>query len=372
MISTVDSPSFVEAVRAEVKALLRTKSIDLAAADPSEIWSNVSEMLSYVLSLDERHLKAIRYHTAYLTGSTDVMRFTHSAPGFYDPQRYAEEIGYVRATNGLPLRLRASEPLDRTFLNPAGLVWQGLTLNSDIARYQECITDLFHAGLLGLDKNGEPSSPRVILEIGGGYGGLVNQLTGILMPGSTLVVCDLPLMLFYSAVFLYLHHPNKKILFCSRPPAASVDLKKWDIVLTSPEALSAVFGEAHCDLGINMMSFQEMTEEQIEWYCDFLVSHGASALYSSNKERHPCNEHLGSLTGLFERKGYRLFPDPGYYDRHFDRSAVHGFHTTRTHLVSFKENAVPGDFVPVHEVRTSANRTVAYHVEQQKKESSCG
>lgn len=356
---------FVEEVRNKVKTFLDGGYDEKnSIATPSELWSSVSSVLKYVLELSSEELTKIRFHSGYMTGSTDMFRFTYSDPDQNDVEKYVTDIGYRQAVAELPKRFWIGEPHEKFFLQQIGLKWRGLVVNSDITRYQECISDLWRAGVI--NKIEAESKRSTVLEIGGGYGGLAHQLMKVLGNYVTVVICDLPLTLFYAAVFLAHHNADKRILFYDgSEPDKLAETEPWDIILTPPEALETVLASTGCRIAINMQSFQEMTETQIRKYCHLSLRYGASALYSVNKERHPLNRDLTSLTELYESCGYVLFPSPNYYDLLFDRNNVSGYHTTRTYFVDFfPDQSILGfaDFIPVRRIRTSPNPVAAYQI----------
>jgi hypothetical protein len=364
-----DFTSFVEDVRYKVRGLLGV----LPAADqssiaiPSELWNSASSILKYVLDLSSQELEKIRFHAGYMTGSIDMFRFTYSTPSQHDVEQYVTDIGYRHAISDLPERLWIGEPIESYFPHPIGLEWRGRIVNSDVTRYQECIADLWRAGIISsIEGNPDRST---ILEIGGGYGGLAHQMSAVLGNYATVLICDLPLMLFYTAVFLAHSNKEKRILFFDgTEPEKLADTERWDIILSPPGQIETVLTTIGCNMVINMISFQEMTETQIREYCTLSQRYGASVLYSVNKERHPRNRDLISLTSLFESCGYVLHPSPDYYDRWFTREDVNGYHTTRTYFVELNADGAARfaiDFIPVHQIRTTPNPVVAYQLKRE-------
>lgn len=369
----IDFASFVEEARHKTKGLLGLLPAGQSSiAIPSEIWDSASAILRYVLELPCRELEKIRFHAGYMTGSIDMFRFTYSDPNQHDVEQYVTDIGYRHAITNLPERLWVGEPAESYFPHPLGLEWRGRIVNSDVTRYQECIADLWQAGVISsIEKNPDSST---ILEIGGGYGGLAHQMSSILGDHATMVICDLPLMLFYAAVFLARHNKEKRILFFDgTEPEKLTEPERWDVILSPPGQIETVLHSTGCNTMINMMSFQEMTDKQIREYCSIGRRYGATILYSVNKERHPRNRDLVSLTSLFESCNYVLHPSPEYYDRWFRREDVYGYHTTRTYLVELNPDGSAmnaTDFFPVHRIRTAPNPVTAYQLERKGQSDS--
>ncbi|MCP5157909.1 MAG: putative sugar O-methyltransferase [Gammaproteobacteria bacterium] len=166
----------------------------------------------------------------------------------------------------------------------------GQLVNNDTCVYLERISLLYEAGLIYKLK--EIKNP-VVVEIGGGYGGLAYYIKKII-PNVQFVNVDIPESLLYAAIYLcimfksdiyyfFINHEsaleninNKKMLFLS-------DLD-FDILLEK---------NYHADLVINTLSMSEMTEVQVRRYCK-----GIAKLIGRNGfffEQNQNNIHCGML-----------------------------------------------------------------------------
>ena len=108
-----------------------------------------------------------------------------------------------------------------------------------------------------------------ILEIGGGYGALSRVIMA--QNKAQYIIVDLPGSLVYSYTFLSLSFPQAKMFFAtgSDPDAMAAALESADFIFIPPQFLSDTFGIA-CDLVINTMSLQEMPQETVDFYMDYI------------------------------------------------------------------------------------------------------
>lgn len=133
----------------------------------------------------------------------------------------------------------------RGMLGEVGWLREGVILNADTVAYQERMYLLFNSGLL--------SSPKRILEIGGGYGALAYAITSAL-PDVEYWICDLPASLLFSGMYLTMTTSKDVRLWPERGPITLVP--------------NYMFHQIACsfDLVINTLSFAEMTELQVRTY----------------------------------------------------------------------------------------------------------
>lgn len=124
----------------------------------------------------------------------------------------------------------------------------GVILNPDTLVYQERISLLYDAGVIGKLKR-----PR-ILEIGGGYGALARALWPMVGRG-LYVICDLPESLMFAGLYLTLTTDAPVALNISGDEGYLLLPNYWFHELRGP-----------FDLVINTISMSEMTPYQVEIY----------------------------------------------------------------------------------------------------------
>ena len=127
--------------------------------------------------------------------------------------------------------------------------------------------ELWHS-ILGHLNNGQKI--RTIFELGSGYGGTAR--TGkLLLPDSTLFLCDLPTSLFFSHQYVSLNFPNSNILLVENESDLDCDLKTYDFVFLSPQHASCL-KQFEFDLFFNTNSLTEMNNETVGYWFDWIQS----------------------------------------------------------------------------------------------------
>ena len=149
---------------------------------------------------------------------------------------------------------------------PVKLGWVGWqvgqrVVNRDLMAYQERLALLYESGVL------DQLSPRPhlnIIEIGCGYGALAFYLRRLL-PQANYFVCDLPMSLFYSAVYLTLTGNPEESRFCAdhNPELLA---RPWRGFTFLPHFLFNDLAGMKFDLAINTLSFAEMEPMAVEAY----------------------------------------------------------------------------------------------------------
>ena len=232
--------------------------------------------------LSPRSLSKIRLRTYHLTGDN------YQTYSFGNRAAFLNYYGQWLSTNGLPKQHILSEPDDGIGF----LLDDGRKVSADIARFQRTVSTLSRRGVLR-ELAHAGSRPR-IAEIGGGYGGLALHLSRIL-GDCQYVLIDLPETLVFSASYLVLHAPAKRLyLYDPEDTIDSATLAGFDFVLLPDYRLDAL-GGFEFDLVINVASMQEMKVDQIERYLEFIRATCRGVFYSCNRDHQNRNDELASL-----------------------------------------------------------------------------
>jgi hypothetical protein len=313
-----DHAGKIEALKRNVAAMIRERQTILRAEDPanpSPLWLECLQVFSYMLSLSPEDYRNVRVHTGLITGSSPFL-YWHPDPPI-DPEAFVAASAYPFHCQGVPEDRWLSEPLAPGIPGPLGVHWRGRVLNGDVIRYQSCVSVLQTMGIL--DELRGRSSRSLVMEIGGGFGGLAHGLGGILGGQSTYVVLDLAEMLLFSGGYLITNHPDKKIYVYDpetfTPEFLRAQIHEYDYVLLPNYLLPRLSALPRLDLMINMQSFQEMTPAQIRAYLALAEEKLDGFLYSDNVDRHPHNADLQDTTisrELGER--FLMLPPPSFYD----------------------------------------------------------
>jgi hypothetical protein len=282
---------------------------------PSSYWTDFTSFFDYMTDLSPASLAKVRLHTYHLTGDNYQTYYFGNRGGFLD------FYGAWLETDGLPAEHVLSEPEDGIGFR----LEDGRFVSADIARFQRCVSTLSRRGVLGeLCRSGPP--PRVI-EIGGGYGGLALHLSQILK-GCQYIVVDLPETLVFSASYLALHAPTKRLYLYD--PADRLDAATFaglDFVLLPDYRLDALTG-FEFDLAINIASMQEMRVDQIERYLDFIKLTCRGEFYSCNRDRQNRNDELRSLFDLMRARFEMIEASPSDLPSSWKARAKHGLNRT--------------------------------------------
>jgi hypothetical protein len=261
----------------------RTNGNSAQVIAPSSYWSDFCAQFEYMLELAPREFAKLRNHTYHLTSDNYQTYY------FGDPVMFRRLSCYDAVIAGLPPRYLVGEPEDGI-----GYQLDGRRVSWDIIRFQRAISALYRQRVF----DQLPTSRRLhVLEIGGGYGGMAHQL-GKILDNASYVIVDLPETLVFSASYLSLHNPDKKIYLYSKDTfqQALRELDSFDFVLLPNFVLKQLLPVAF-DLVINIASLQEMRRAQAEEYLDFIKKSGA-VFYSDNQDHQPRNAELGTLYDL--------------------------------------------------------------------------
>ena len=142
-------------------------------------------------------------------------------------------------------------------------------MSFDTYTYLERLAALHDCGLIDrLREIANSGRTPLIVEIGGGYGGLSYYLSQ-LVPQARIVIVDIPESLIFSSLYLSLLLPQQEQIY-ARPAVTDQPLVPATPGCTFvPNYLFDKVIETHVDfdLAINTLSMSEMDEEQVEYYC---------------------------------------------------------------------------------------------------------
>ena len=285
--STVEQHAW-EAYGRVREAVLRMKG---AAADdvtaPSAYWNEELANIDYMVDATRLIVRRLRQHAFWITGLRAYeYRTLHD-------QRHELFEGRMQALLALGgADLAVPEP---PALGGFGYPIDGGLYNLDTLKYLEVLVGMRRAGILeDLSKAARP----VIVEVGGGWGGLAYQLK-TLLPRATCIIVDLPEVFLFSAVYLGALFPAARHVFCTEPsvPHAAASADFVYVPNTAADAVRALAPH----LLLNVASFQEMTDAQVEAYGRLGAASGCRWLYSLNRERSRHNSQLTGISDILSR-----------------------------------------------------------------------
>jgi SAM-dependent methyltransferase len=264
----------------------RLENGSTGVVSPSKYWLDFCSFFDYMLWLPEESFSKLRLHTYHLTADNyQIYYFGVNERPFRDFWRELIE--------GIPSEYVLYEPeggIGYSFDN-------GRVVSHDILRFQHIVNTFYRYGIISSMADG---GRKLVLEIGAGYGGLAHHLSNVL-GNVTYIVVDLPETLLFSASYLSLNNPDKRIyVYGDRNLSEflwSPDLSSYDFVLIPNYRLDEL-RPLRFDLAINIASLQEMSLDQVSTYLGFIAENCRGVFYSWNQDSHPKNAELGNLSEI--------------------------------------------------------------------------
>lgn len=305
-----DLKDAVRAMLVEQGAAAQTSS----TAGASDIWSEVVGVYGYLMNLSPADLRNVIFHSTLFTGTGWPYWHMYPEPV---PEDEAEKIGYVRAVSGVPEKFWLGECPAPGIPRPLSVNWRDRLIDHNVVRYQACVSSLYHAGVL--DRVLQAPERRAIIEVGPGHGCLSRALSDMLVEKATCILVDLPEMFLFQGAYLAVNRPDRTVYLYDAETFTDDfvrdELLKYDFALIPNYAVAKLHALSSLSAVVNIRSFQEMTQAQVEEYLD-LANRPGCVVYSDNLDRHPYNEKLDSV-GKALMARFRLLPEPGYYDELF-------------------------------------------------------
>jgi len=270
----------------------RLTSSSSRTASPSKFWSDFCSFFDYLPSLPDEAFANLRLHTYHLTGDT------------YQSYYFKSEIASMRARWEELIR---DVPAAYVLREPEGGIGfsydDGTVVSRDVMRCQRVVNTLYDSGTLTALANAG-GQRKLVLEIGAGYGGLAHQLSNLL-GNTTYVIVDLPETMLFSASYLALLNPGKKLYLYRGddfPKRGNRDfLTAFDFVLIPNYKLDEL-RDLRFDLVLNVASLQEMRADQVAEYLDFISDTCKGVFYSWNQDDQPENSELGNLSKMLRAR----------------------------------------------------------------------
>ena len=264
------------------------RMMDLSNTQPSAYWRHELNGFEYMLDASPLLIERLRHHSFHVTG----LRTYDYRPGKdAHRRRLADKLLRLREI-GDERHLVPESPQ----LGGFGHEIEGELYNLDTLKFFEAMIALDRCGALATLASSSERS--VIWEIGAGWGGFARVLKTA-VPNSTYVICDLPELYLFSGPYLRTLMPDARVRYWRGEDGDELfaDWEEIDFILVPAAGLSAIT-PPRLDLVVNMVSFQEMTTEQVRGYLQHALGAGAQTVYSLNRDRSGYNTELSSLREL--------------------------------------------------------------------------
>lgn len=281
--------NYLRVRNAMLRSLSELDSLNAAAnAEPSSYWREELGGFDYMLDASPLIIEKLREHCHHITGDASYRyRQHHSIVAEPFEQKLARLVKRDKSDLLVP---------EERILGGYGHEIDGKLINIDTLKFYECMIALDRAGFLDAVK-ADSSHKEVWLEIGAGWGGFGHAVKKR-FPALTYVIVDLPQTMIFSATYLMTAFPEAKVALYPEVPLDEIaaNLRSYDFVFL-PHYLfdQATLG---IDLGINMVSFQEMTTGQVSGYLDNLARMGCKRVYSLNRDKSAYNDQLTGVTEI--------------------------------------------------------------------------
>lgn len=307
------------ALKPIIEAILEEKQkIENGIEGASKTWAPNLQIMAYIRDLSPENLALVRLHTINITGMWPLEDFargnlTHRSQA--EMENLAHIHKYRELTAGIPEKYHYREPVPDPIMHNIGVDVDGKLIPRDSLAYQVTLSNLYNLGVFQALK--EKQSPVRLLEIGAGYGALANQMGRLLENEDTYFIVDLPETLYWSASYLNANNPQTPVYLYDPRSYDPKDLPEiasqhrfvllpywrlWDLSTISP-----------LDLIINMISFHEMTRDQVDEYCAFAEQNLNGFLYSDNQSVYTRNDELGQSIEEILGDKFTLFPQADFY-----------------------------------------------------------
>jgi putative sugar O-methyltransferase len=263
---------------------------------PSEYWKEEIKGFEYMFDASPLIVNRLREHCYHLTGVHSYVYRGHHA---HKKGMFAEKLNSLRELDPTGELFVPESPE----LGGFGHNLDGALVNIDTLKFYESLIAMNKGGLLEplRDSHG---GRKIVVEIGGGWGGFAYQMKSLL-PDTCYVIVDLPQTLLFSAVYLMTLFPDSRsfIYGDSLSSGISEDLNSYDFIFLPHFSINQNI-LPNIDLTINMVSFQEMTDEQVLDYVRWSWQCGSPFLYSHNRGKSPHNTQLSSDVDSLISRGY--------------------------------------------------------------------
>lgn len=254
---------------------------------PSHYWEEELAGFDYLLDASPLVVRKLREHSYHITGLKSYEYRRHHA---HKTGPFKQKLAALRQIDTKNLFIPEAHEL-----GGFGHEIDGELVNIDTLKFYESLIALDHAGVI--DNIRQATSRPVVVEIGGGWGGFAYQFKKT-CPNCTYVIIDLPQTILFSGVYLKTLFPEARTFTygdggAALPPDA---ISNYDFVFL-PHFATHALRLPRVDLAINMVSFQEMTSEQVLDYVRWLWESGCKTLYSHNRA---CSAHNNQLSDVSE------------------------------------------------------------------------
>ena len=258
---------------------------------PSMYWREELSRLEYMLDASPFIVDRLREHTFHVTG---LRVYDYRSQRHRHREQLAEKLRELQRV--APPGLLVPEWRG---LGGFGFEIEGELYNLDTLKFLEVLIALEKGAVLQEFRDSEDR--RLVWEIGAGWGGFAYQFK-TLCPNTTYLITDLPDLFIFSATYLTTAFPGARVCFWGEEPSDRI-FARWrdyDFIFMPHTALDELTPD-RLDLAVNMVSFQEMTQQQVTGYVARAHALDCRLLYSLNRDRRQYNPEIESVSAIVSR-----------------------------------------------------------------------
>ncbi|MGA8258771.1 MAG: putative sugar O-methyltransferase [Arenicellales bacterium] len=259
--------------------------------DPSDYWKEELENFDYMFDASPLIVDKLRRHCHHVTGIHAYQYRSNTDEAevvFRKKLRALNELGHPE--------LLVPEP---AVMGGFGFRIDGELCNLDTLKFYEALIALEKGEVLREFR--ETADRKAVWEIGAGWGGFAYQFRKI-APNTTYFIMDFPELFLFSATYLMTAFPASRVWFYdgSTLDALWTTWQQYDFVFLPHTALEE-FAPPRLDLTVNMVSFQEMTSDQVSAYAARAAAVNGTYLYSLNRARSRYNTQIDDVHDLLRQ-----------------------------------------------------------------------
>lgn len=279
------------AVREQVFAMMRNAPAEKDV--PSAYWREELAGFEYMFDAPPLVIQKLRHHCYHISGLRD---YDYRAHHGHQAHLFERKLRLLQAKDTRGGLWVPESPQ----LGGFGFSVDGVLYNLDTLRFYECLIALDRGGFLDQFRNNQ-SERKIVLEIGAGWGGFAYQFK-TLFSNTTYIIVDFPASILFSATYLSTLFSTARVLFLNGESQSSSapNISDYDFVFI-PHSAWDLLEFRRPDLVINTVSFQEMTNDQVECYISRAARWKCPYLYSMNRDRSRHNKELGTVSSILER-----------------------------------------------------------------------
>jgi len=286
-----DAPAYRHYRYVRERVLEMRAAAEAAGGRPSAYWAEELSNFEYMLDASPLIIDRLRHHSYHLTGLRVYDYRTHRDR---PRQRLVEKLRALQAL--APSGLLVPE---WRLLGGFGFDVDGELYNIDTLKFFEVLLALDRGAVLPEFRGN--AERRLVWEIGAGWGGFPYQFK-TLCPNVTYVITDFPELFLFSATYLMTAFPEARVGFWGEETSERLfeHWQDYDFLFMPHTALTEL-APPRLDLTVNMVSFQEMTHEQVAAYVERAYRLECPFLYSLNRDRSGYNPEIESVSEIIAR-----------------------------------------------------------------------